>query len=308
MDEMPTGNKLRCDSELGSWTTSGWAPTIGDSLFGLVERIWDFDGALAFRREQLFPNGLFELVVQLDEPHRLVDETVTGPFPAICFDGLQTATTTIEAPRGRFRALGIRLHPPGAFALLDASLGDVTNRSIDLCAAIGRPAAELADRLDEKRDGAARVRTAAAWLRARLARARATDPIVGDVYARIRSDGGCLTLGQIDRLDGRSRARLALRFRQQIGLSPKRYARVVRFGRALELLGAARAGVPLSALALAAGYYDQAHMNADFREHAGITPRRYLEALRYPNGTHLAHATDGDDAGRFLQEAAVAIA
>jgi len=49
-------------------------------------------------------------------------------------------------------------------------------------------------------------------------------------------------------------------------------------------------------------------MNADFRERAGITPRRYLEALQYPNGTHLAHATDGDDAGRFLQEAAIAIA
>jgi len=103
--------------------------------------------------------------------------------------------------------------PPGAFALLDASLDDVADRSIDLRAAIGRPAAELADRLDERRDGAARVRTAAAWLRARLARARATDPIVGDVYARIRSDGGCVTLGRIDRLDRRSRSRLALRFR-----------------------------------------------------------------------------------------------
>ncbi len=261
----------------------------------VVERICNFDGALAYRRGQLFPNGFFELVVQLDEPHRLVDEA-TSPFPAICFDGLQTETTTIEAPRGRFRALEIRPHPPGAFALLDALLCDVADRSIDLRAAIRRPAAELADRLDERHDGAARVWTAETWLRARLARAHATDSIGGDVYARIRSDGGCVTLGQVDRLDGRSRSRFAQRFRQQIGLSPKRYARVVRFGRALELLGAAWTGTSLSALALAlaAGYYDQAHVNADFREHAGITARRYLEALRCPNGTHLAHAADGE--------------
>lgn len=308
MDEMLGVETLRCDSEFGSWLTSGWIPTPDDILFGLVERIWDFEGTLVFRREQLFPNGIFELVVQLDEPHRSVDRPASVPFPAICLNGLQTATSTIEAPKGRFRVLGIRLHPLGVFALLDASLDDFRDQSIDLRAAIGQPAAELGQRLDERRDSAGRVQTAAAWLRARIARGRAPDPIVCDLYARIRNDGGRVMLGQIDQLEGRSRSRLSRRFRQQIGLSPKRYARIVRFGRTLELLSAARDGESLSALALAAGFYDQAHMNADFREYARITPRRYLEATRFPNGTHLAHAIDHEDPGRFFQEDPIAIA
>ena len=138
------------------------------------------------------------------------NESVPGDLLRRAPDGDHDHRSAVRAfPRARDPAAS----PPGAFALLDASLDDVADRSIDLRAAIGRPAAELADRLDERRDGAARVRTAAAWLRARLARARATDPIVGDVYARIRSDGGCVTLGRIDRLDRRSRSRLALRFR-----------------------------------------------------------------------------------------------
>jgi len=298
MNESLMIETLHCDSVLGSWTSSHWAPTRDDALFGAVDRIWDFDGALVYRREQLFPNGTFELAIQLDEPHRPVDG---GPFPAICLDGLQTATATIEGPRGRCRVLGVTLRPLGAFALLGTSLAELTDRSIDLRAVIGRPAAELAERLDDRRQSAARVRTAVSWLRARLPRARGVDPVVAAVFERIKCDGR-VAIAQLDELGGRSRSRLAQRFREQVGLAPKRYARVVRFHRALELLRGRDGGDSLSAIALAAGYYDQAHMNAEFREHAGLTPRRYLEAFRFPNSNHLAHADAEADPGSFFQE------
>jgi len=295
-----------CDSVLGSWTSSHWAPARDDALFGVVDRIWDFDGALNYRREQLFPNGTFELAIQLDEPHRPVGGE---PFPAICLDGLQTATATIEGPRGRCRVLGITLHPLGAFALLGTSLAEFTNRSVDLRAVIGQPAAELAERLNDRRHSAARVQSAVGWLRARLQHARGVEPLVAAMFERIQSDGGRVAIAQLDELGGRSRSRLAQRFREQVGLAPKRYARVVRFHRALGLLGASDSGHSLSAIALAAGYYDQAHMNAEFRKHAGLTPRRYLEAFRFPNSNHLAHADDEDESdGSFFQELAAGFA
>lgn len=304
MNESLIVETLHCDSVLGSWTSSHWAPERDDALFGAVDRIWDFDGALAYRREQLFPSGTFELAIQLDEPHRPVGAGVSEPFPAICLDGLQTATATIEGPRGRCRVLGVTLRPLGAFALLGTSLAELTDRSVDLRAIIGRPAAELAERLDDRRQSAARVRTAVGWLRARLARARGIDPVVAAVFERIQCDGGRIAIAQLDELGGRSRSRLAQRFREQIGLAPKRYARVVRFHRALELLGASDGDDSLSAIALAAGYYDQAHLNAEFREHAGLTPRRYLEAFRFPNSNHLALAAEDAPAGSFFQESA----
>ncbi len=302
MNESLIIETLHCDSVLGDWTSSHWAPARDDALSGVVDRIWDFDGTLLFQREQLFPSGTFELAIQLDEPHRPVGGE---PFPTICLDGLQTATATIEGPRGRCRVLGVTLRPLGAFALLGTSLAELTNRSVDLRAVIGRSAAELAEQLDDRRQSAARVRTAAGWLRARLARARGVDPVVAAVFERIQCDGARVAIAQLDELSGRSRSRLAQRFREQVGLAPKRYARVVRFHRALELLRAGNGGDSLSAIALAAGYYDQAHMNVEFREHAGLTPRRYLEAFRFPNSNHLAHADAEDEpAGSFFQESA----
>jgi AraC-like DNA-binding protein len=80
---------------------------------------------------------------------------------------------------------------------------------------------------------------------------------------------------------GLSKARLAAAFRVQVGLTPKVYARIVRFHRALRLLqhGAA----PVTEVALTARFYDQPHLNAEFRALGGITPRQFV-AARHPVG------------------------
>ena len=81
---------------------------------------------------------------------------------------------------------------------------------------------------------------------------------------------------------GLSKTRLAGMFRDQIGVVPKVYARIVRYRRALALLD--READSLAEVALGAGYYDQSHMTTEFRELGGLTPREFL-SVRYPGGT-----------------------
>ena len=52
---------------------------------------------------------------------------------------------------------------------------------------------------------------------------------------------------------------------------PKKLGRILRLRRALRLIET-RGGTSLATVALDAGYYDQAHMNADFRDLAGRPP------------------------------------
>ncbi len=68
-----------------------------------------------------------------------------------------------------------------------------------------------------------------------------------------------------------------MRFREELGVPPKALARILRFERAV---GRLRAGDDLAALALDAGYYDQAHFNRDFRAFAGATPTAYRPSVQ----------------------------
>jgi AraC-like DNA-binding protein len=67
-------------------------------------------------------------------------------------------------------------------------------------------------------------------------------------------------------------------FRDTVGVSPKAFARLMRFHRALSAAcqdGPAR----WARIAAAAGYYDQAHLIAEFRAIAGVTPRALIGEL-----------------------------
>jgi AraC-like DNA-binding protein len=68
-------------------------------------------------------------------------------------------------------------------------------------------------------------------------------------------------------------------FRETVGMSPKKFAKLTRFHRALR---AAHEDTRASwaSIAAAAGYYDQAHLIAEFRVLAGATPQALLGELR----------------------------
>ena len=67
-------------------------------------------------------------------------------------------------------------------------------------------------------------------------------------------------------------------FRETVGVSPKTFAKLARFHRALR---AAREQTHpgWASIASAAGYYNQAHLIADFRAIAGVTPQALLGEL-----------------------------
>jgi transcriptional regulator GlxA family with amidase domain len=66
-------------------------------------------------------------------------------------------------------------------------------------------------------------------------------------------------------------------FRQFFGISPKFYARAVRFQRALTMLP--NASIGLAEIAFACGYYDQAHLTKEFQAFAAQTPTQYRSHL-----------------------------
>jgi AraC-like DNA-binding protein len=164
-------------------------------------------------------------------------------------------------------------------------------------AVLGVPGSALAGRIVALEDLWGDVATRR--LRARLADARdtvaAASILEGAIAERLATAAGRhahteLALAAADRLTsapvsavavdlGVSERHLRRVFLATIGVSPKAFARLARFHRALR---AARQDAPASwtSIAVAAGYYDQAHLIGEFRAIAGVTPRALVGELR----------------------------
>jgi len=103
-------------------------------------------------------------------------------------------------------------------------------------------------------------------------------PPVAWAWSRLRASGGTTAIAPLARAAGWSQKHLIARFRAELGLAPKRLARLLRFERFTTRLRAQRR-LTWVALALDCGYYDQAHLIRDCRAFAGCTPPRLLARL-----------------------------
>jgi AraC-like DNA-binding protein len=271
------------DDAFGAWTYLHCRPAY---LAGLVEHIWLFDGSMTCLRERTFPNGNLEIIVHLGAQYSVVEDRGTWVCPTTCVTGLQLGHLVVEAPACRTKVLGVRLTPAGAYALLARPMHELAGLTVDLEDAAGAAARQLVEGCHAVGAGEDSVRAALRWIDARLARATRLDPAVGWMLTQIRQREGAVSIGRLRDQTGWSKTRLTSTFVEQVGVSPKQYARVMRFSRALTLIHAETASI--ADVATAAGYYDQPHLNADFKELSGFTPTEFLHAHRYPNSVSVA--------------------
>lgn len=67
-------------------------------------------------------------------------------------------------------------------------------------------------------------------------------------------------------------------FRREIAMSPKYFIKIIRFQSALDMLHSEERK-SLSEIASALGYFDQPHFLKEFKEFAGMTPKKYEQFL-----------------------------
>lgn len=95
------------------------------------------------------------------------------------------------------------------------------------------------------------------------------------VRKKIYENRGNITIHEIGEESGYSECYVRRSFQGFHGISPKVFARFVRFQYMLELIGREGKQVDLEQLGLACGYYDQSHMTREFKAFAGMAPESY---------------------------------
>jgi AraC-like DNA-binding protein len=179
--------------------------------------------------------------------------------------------------RGDQRGFQVNFTLLGAFRLLRLPMSEIANRCVDLSDLLGGDAAELADQLHEAADWPARFDLMDAFLLRRVGQGRAMAPDIAWALRQLEASRGGCSIGALTRELGCSRKHLIHRFHAQVGLSPKAVAGILRFEQAVRNIAADEQS--WADLAIACGYYDQAHFNRDFRRYSGRTPSEYRAAL-----------------------------
>ncbi len=170
--------------------------------------------------------------------------------------------------RGVGECLQIRLEPAAAAAVLGAP-SDLTGTVASLEDVWGRDARRAEDRLRAATSWNERFTIAMEILGRRLGAHPPVDPEVAHTWRRTLTTRGRVRVDGMAEEVGWSRKRLWSRFRSQLGITPKRATRLVRFDHAAHLLAAGHAA---ASVATESGYVDQSHLHREVRTFAGLTP------------------------------------
>ena len=154
----------------------------------------------------------------------------------------------------------------------------------------GTSGARLRERLLEASTPGDALAVMEAVLLEQLTGSRSPDP---GVLAAAGALSRGLRVGEVARDLGVLPRTLRRRFAAQVGLTPKRFARVQRMQRLVRDLGG-HGGADWAAMAAAHGYADQSHLADEFRELAGVTPGEYLRS-RVNGPNHLRVSGHEDD-------------
>jgi len=239
------------------------------------------------RRRQ--PAGtLIPLVLSFGEPLR-IEELSDGQGAGRAYRSFVAGTMPGYASTmfvGGQDTVAAYLTPRGAYQLLGAP---VAGRVIAL-EDLDHPAAKLFGVLREQLHSAptwAERFTLVEQALLRLAAAgREPDDVVSWMWTAIHGSGGRARVADLVRRTGFSHRHVTSRFRDQLGLTPKLMAGVVRFERASAEFGTA----PLAELAARHGYADQSHLTREVMRFAGESPAA-LSRARRPTA-HTALGTD----------------
>ena len=250
-------------------------------LEAFIESIWVYQNdPQPHALERILPNGAAQLIINLKEDEtRLYDPECPHRYVATSgsvVSGVRSSFQVIDTSEQEYVA-GVAFRPGGTVPFIRMPAHDASDADVPLEALWGRRrATALRERLLESGSLEATLDALEAvlhemWCPQRL------HPAVDFALTAFDRTPLTTSIAAVTNAIGLSPKRFIERFKIDVGLTPKRYCRIRRFQRALELSNRGRQ-VDWTRVAMDCGYFDQAHFIHDFRSFAGLTPTGYQSA------------------------------
>lgn len=220
---------------------------------------------------RLMADGFPSLIFQYQHQFRsFEDASITFPKTLLLGHTCNFRDLRID---GNFSMFGVALFPYTAPLLFKTPGKEIADSVIS-----GEDILKHEDKfLDEeialaKNDGQ-QMKILTAYLVKQLNRMIRCDTLVQRAVQLITRSSGIVNIEMLAQNLGISRRHFERRFREQIGLPPKLFSRIIRFQHTLKY----PVSHSLTERALSHGYADQAHFIRDFKSFSGINPKYYFK-------------------------------
>ena len=227
--------------------------------------------------ERVVPDGSPEIVIHYGDPFEKWHDDIKRweQQKRLLIIGQATRSILLR-PERKTGVIGVRFKPYGAFPFLGLPMNEFTNQILspsDLCSPHFY---ELTQRIGLAKDNRERITILKTFFQRKLQ--KEPDGMLAEVVRYMNNASSPITVRNISKRFNTTERSLQRKFEERVGLSPKQFAKIVRFGRALKMLQT-DCGLSLTEIAQDSGYFDQSHFIHDFKGFAAITPSDYRTEL-----------------------------
>lgn len=167
--------------------------------------------------------------------------------------------------------------PNGIHQLLGIPANEFLDAIVSIDAIFGKNGEILQEKLSEQRNNQTRIELLNQFFRSQISKKSDSNQlIVNSSLDFIIANKGHFSVAQLVKYTGYTERHLERKFKESIGLNPKKFGNVVRLHHFLKLLKDKPVDTNFTSICYDAGFSDQSHLIKDFRKHTGISPKEYL--------------------------------
>lgn len=229
--------------------------------------------------DRFLPDGNVNIVIDLtDYPKYIYDNETLKEIQTcrnIWFSGMRNTYITI--PSGKDSEMFIiNFHKGKAYPFVQMPLYELTDSVVDGDLVLTPEIMDMRSMLLETPFIHRKFQVAERFLIKKFRNKLMVNPFIEFAVNKILASPNQLSIEQISAKVGYSQKHLIKLFKDNVGVAPKGFLKIIRFQKAIQEIETAKK-IEWTGIAFESGYYDQAHFINDFRSFSGFTPNQYLQ-------------------------------
>ncbi len=239
-----------------------------------IQELWyiDNEGSTKISPQKIIPDGYSEVILHLKDPYRINIDGIWRTQSKYLLAGQITKHFYLENT-GLSRMIGIKFKPAGLYYLFGLEMSSLVDKVVELESALGDKALDLVKITNQYSEVKESVEKIQAYLMNCVSRSYEVSKLEQAIDLILHKRGlvAIEELSDVVKLSERQFERI---FKKSVGLTPKKYCRIIRFAHIFRLIK--NEDNRWIEIALDSGFFDQSHFIKDFKEFTGEDPSKYL--------------------------------